>query len=299
MKVVQKFVFCFGLILFLSPLCNSQQKIRIVEKGLSFPNQPIEVVSKELDGKPLSDNKGVLGNQDWLKHLTLSVKNVSNKNIMSFDIDLLIKKQGNILMGIPIYFRTFFIPDYTDALTPSGEKKTGFLLPGEVVKVKVSDRIMQIYGKELVKHEVEDIDRVTIEIRGVYFDDHSRWMFGQESRPDPNNPEKRLRIDKPESKVLQRFSEWLEDLLPTDWTYSRNPFAFMFPAFGRNFFTSANAKFVLPASGPDCIWFVEDELTTPPVPHLPQLMVVRGTISTASLRTLITQCIPRTQVAEQ
>jgi len=195
---MKKTILCFGLILLLTSICNSQQKIRTVEEQVApFPNQQIEVLGKELNGKPFVDNKGVLGDKDWWKQLTLSVKNISNKNIMSFDIDLLIKKQGNIVMGIPIYFRTYFNPADTDALTLTGEKKTGFLLPGEVVKVKISDRVIRLYSKELVKYEVEDVDRVTIEIRGVYFDDHSRWMFGQESRPDPNNPGKRIRIDQP------------------------------------------------------------------------------------------------------
>jgi len=51
---------------------------------------------------------------------------------------------------------------------------------------------MLAFGKELIKYEVQDLERVTIDMRFVYFDDGTRWMFGQESWPDPNNPGKRI-----------------------------------------------------------------------------------------------------------
>jgi len=250
------------MILFLTLLGNSQQKIRTVEKGVSFPNQPIEIVGRELAGEPFIDDTRVLGDQDWLKHLTLSVKNVSNKNIMSFDIDILIKKEGKTLMGIPISFRTFFRPDDTSSSTPNGEKKLGFLLPGEVVKVRVLGHVMSLFGKELVKFELENIDRVTLDIRAVYFDDKSRWMFGQESRPDPHNPSKRIRIDKPQPRVSKRVSDWLEYLLPVDMNYSSFSFLFIIPAGGRNFFTLTSGSIPFPPPPPTCVWLINEELIT-------------------------------------
>jgi hypothetical protein len=110
-------------------------------------------------------------------------------------------------MGIPVQFRTYYDPDRVDnMMTVDGNKKTGFLLPGEVVKIKIGDRMMSAWGKSLVKHGVEDLDKVTIDMRAVYFDDHTDWMYGQESRPDPGNPGKRIRIDRsslPKASVIQ------------------------------------------------------------------------------------------------
>ncbi len=170
--------------------------------GKSHRNQPVEIVGKELGVKAFLDKETVLGDRDWLKNLTLSVKNISTKNILSFDIDLLVKKDGRILMGIPIHFRTFSNPDDTNSLTQSGEKKTGVLRPGGIVKVKVLEEAMRAWGETLKRHHVEDLDRVTLDLRTVYFDDQSRWMYGQESRPDPSNPEKRIRINEPEHKIV-------------------------------------------------------------------------------------------------
>lgn len=189
-----------SLFILSASLSNAQDKIRTVEKGRSYPNSPVEVVSRELGDKSFMDDTRVLGDKDWLKHLKLSIKNVSSKNIISFNIDLLIKKRGMVLMGIPIYFRTYTQLTPNNVLTPEGEKKIGVLRPGEVVKVSVTDHVIVAFGDELGKRGIEDIDSVTLDIQGVYFEDETRWMYGQESRPDPKNPGKRIRIDEPELK---------------------------------------------------------------------------------------------------
>lgn len=247
--------FAMGLLLLISVSFDySQEKIRIVEKGLSYPNQPIKVVSLELGNKAFINETEVLGDQTWLKQLRLGVKNVSDKNIMSFDIDLLIKKQGKITMGIPINFRTYTKANANNSFTPQGEMKLGVLRPGEVVIVKVVENVMLIFDNELKKHEVEDVERVTLDIRAVYFDNETRWLFGQESKSDPNNPEKRIPIDQLKPKLSQHF--WLDYFLPVEWNYS---FALFFPACSRNFF--ARMSYVVAAPPPpSCGWLVQSQV---------------------------------------
>lgn len=227
------------IFLLASSVSNAQGKIRVVEGwGTPYPNQPIEIVGKELNGKVFVDQQRVLGDQDWLNHLTLSVKNISTKSILSFDIDLLVKRQGKILMGIPIHFRTYTDPADTNSVTQDGDKKVGVLRPGEIVKVKVRDQAMLAWRETLRRHQVEDLDRVTLDIRAVYFEDQTRWMYGQESRPDPSNPNKRIPINEPEQKVSQQVSDWLEYLYLRDFGYS---FALIFPASSRIFFSTLPA----------------------------------------------------------
>ena len=158
----------------------AQEKIRTLDKGRSYQNSPIEVVGRALGDKPFIDDTRVSANKDWLKDLVLAVKNVSDKNILSFDIDLLVKKHGKILMGVPVTFRTYTVPSALNARAANGEIKIGVLRPGEVVKVRVADQAMSAFGNELLKSEIEDLDQVTIDIRFVYFDDNTRWVVGRE-----------------------------------------------------------------------------------------------------------------------
>lgn len=249
------FVFV-SFFLLTASLSNAQEKIRTVEKGQQYTNPPIEIVDRELGDKPFIDDTRVLGDKDWLKRLTLVVKNVSSKNIISFDIDLLVKKQGKILMGIPVDFRTYTAPSVDNALTLDGEKKIGVLGPGEIVKVKVTDRAMSVFGNELSKREIEDLDRVTIDFRFVYFDDNTRWVMGQEGPYDPN---KFRRSNKTEPPLRQRFGELMRYLYPSvsgcSPTFS---FAFIFPADSRFFLRLSNMA--SPPPPPACVWLVNSEL---------------------------------------
>ncbi|HEV7643591.1 MAG TPA: hypothetical protein VGO50_06550 [Pyrinomonadaceae bacterium] len=262
MKAMQKLTWCLGLILLLASLSSSQQKVRTLDQGPSYPNQPIEVVSRELGDKPFIDDTRVLGDQDWLKRIRLGIKNVSNKNILSFDIDLRIEKEGKTLtsFALPILFRTYNKPTANNALTPQGEKKLGLLRPGEVVKVNVSDQHLAAFSDLLKEYEAEDIERVRIDIRFVYFKDETRWAFGQESRPDPTDPGKRISSDQPAPDLGQRFSEWMNYLLPVAANRSGcRPLALILPTGSQFFFTYAVAR---PAAAPppSCVWFVESEL---------------------------------------
>lgn len=179
-------VYTFVVILLTVIHSSGQEKIRIVEGwGTPYPNQPIEIVGRELGERSFTKKNSVFGSPDWLKHLTLSVKNVSTKNILSFDIDILVKKDGKVLLGIPYIFAPYSDPADTNSMTEYGEKKIGVLRPEEVEKVKVRDQAMRAWRETLMRYQVDDVDRVALDLRAVHFDDQSRWMYGQESRPDP------------------------------------------------------------------------------------------------------------------
>ena len=190
-----------SLFLLASSFSDAQEKSRAVLKSQQYPNSPIEMVGWELGDKSFKYESRVFAGPDWLKRMKLLIKNVSNRNIKSFDIDLLVKQQGRVLMGIPIYFRTYkTVTDY-NALNTKGEKKIGSLQPGEILKIRVLDHVMKTFGDELRKRGLEDLDSVTLDLRSVFFDDGTRWMFGRESRPDPANPGKRIRPSLPSSKI--------------------------------------------------------------------------------------------------
>ena len=200
MKALQKSGLFLAMVLVLTAVCPAQPKIRILEKPDSYLNQPIEVVSRELDNQPFLDETRVMADRDWLKQLTLGIKNISGKNIMSFDIDIYIRKEASMPTGVsfPILFRTYTKPViHNQNRTPQGEVKLGVLQPGEVVKVRITDDHLSKFGDILKSYGVEDLTNAKLELRGVYFEDKSRWSFGQEVRPAQTDPAKQTVPDKP------------------------------------------------------------------------------------------------------
>ena len=176
----QAFLIVASVFLLAASLSSAQEKSRTVEKGHQYRDPPIEVISKELGNKHFLDDTRVLGTKDWLRDLVLVVKNISDNNIVSFQIDLLVRQNGKIQMGIPVHFRANnTVASEINARTLDGELKTGVIAPGEAVKIKVSDRVMNVFGEELLKRGIEDLEQVTLDFRLVYFDDHTRWVLGK------------------------------------------------------------------------------------------------------------------------
>lgn len=77
-RMFQKFLLMIPIVCVPVSIAVSQQKIRIVKDAV-HKTSPLVVVSRELGNKPFIDEYRVLGDHDWLKHLTLGVKNVSKK----------------------------------------------------------------------------------------------------------------------------------------------------------------------------------------------------------------------------
>ncbi len=80
----------------------AQQQNRIVKEADLNPDSPIMVISWKLGDKKFDKEKRIPGDPDWLRNLKFEVKNVSNKKIMYFYIDLAFPKQGQALGQIPI-----------------------------------------------------------------------------------------------------------------------------------------------------------------------------------------------------
>jgi hypothetical protein len=167
-------------------------------------NSPISIVSRALGGKTFDSKKSVLGGQDWLRQLTFDVKNVSNKNVIYFNIDLVVPKHGKMpgLVAFSIFFGNRMGPAL---LVPGDSDENDKLVrPGDVVKVKLSDEEISRWETELKSYEVEDVTFVTVDIRTVHFDDGTCWQLGNDLRQDPDNPRRWMPPDqfKPTTSLL-------------------------------------------------------------------------------------------------
>jgi len=182
MRFIFKLGQCLCVIVLLVVAGTSQSKPRLLVSPVLYQDQPIVIVGREVAGEPFKENEKIIADEDWLKQLVLEVKNVSSKNIKSFDIDLVIKDRGLPVLAFPINFRTYTKPNTSDALTTNGEAKVGVLQPGESVKVKITAHSFEVFTNELKKRNLENVERATIEFRFVYFDDGTNWAFGKQSR---------------------------------------------------------------------------------------------------------------------
>lgn len=187
---------------------SAQVKLRTIKEPPLHKDSPIVVVSRELGSKAFSKRNQVLGDQDWLKHLTLGVKNASNKNIVYFEINLLIPRQRQLPanISVAIFFGNGMAPAIATPEDP-------VLPPGDIVKVSVSENEITRWDKVLKKYDVEDFDYVTLDIRTVHFDDGTGWQLGIPLQQDPNQP-RTWRSLLTASKSIGSSSLWIAMLAP-------------------------------------------------------------------------------------
>ena len=154
--------------LLLVTFVGAQEKPRIIKDVPLHPNSPIHIVDRELNGNSFDAGRSVIGRKDWLKSVAFTVKNVSNKNIIYFNINLTIPRQGKMpgSSGMEIYFGS------RKALSDK------ILRPGEIVEVKIREDELSYWETELKKYEVEDLAYVMLDIRTVHFDDGTGWQLG-------------------------------------------------------------------------------------------------------------------------
>ncbi|OLE51949.1 MAG: hypothetical protein AUG51_20355 [Acidobacteria bacterium 13_1_20CM_3_53_8] len=179
-----------GVSLRASSSYSAQVQDRIVEHT-PFPHEPIQIVGASVSGKHFRLNERIDEDENWLKKLAITVKNVSPKTIifinMYYDFPET-KATGNI-MAFPItYGRN------PQAAINSGEAKR--LLPGEAADLTLTDE-QYAKLKEFLerRHPISTIKRASMRLTDVYFDDGTIWSNGSFYRIDPNNPHKLIPIE--------------------------------------------------------------------------------------------------------
>ena len=184
-----------------NPIGQSNKKTII--QRLSYFRYPVEV-SFELKGQPLRSTKAVLaeqrirteefeGDRDWLKDLTIKIKNTSGKTITYIYVNLyfpeVVKDDAvashQIHLGIDPN-RKFHNPELR-------------LAPNESLEIPLAERfkditsLVKIVGSGL---PVESVSKVEVEFHAALFDDETLFETGEMFRrnPDPNDPHKWIRI---------------------------------------------------------------------------------------------------------
>ncbi len=172
-------------------VADAQEKLRIIQEA-EQENSPVVVVSRHVGDKAFDrshrNRHGITAGNNWLNELSFDVKNVSHKNVIYFNIDLVVPKHGKMpgLIAFSIFFGNRMGPAI---LVPGDSNHNDKLVrPGKMVRVKLSDDEVSRWEKELKKYEVEDIEQVKMDIREVHFDDGTGWYLGIELRQDPLNP---------------------------------------------------------------------------------------------------------------
>jgi hypothetical protein len=190
-----------------TPGTTGQKQDRVLEKE-SWRNQPIKISKLKVKGKFIEAGKKFLEDDDWLRSLTISVKNISSKNIVFIEIEAVFQKlRDNNSAAEPAYVHRLAygrVPPPLGATPLSNQLK---IMPDETIDIILSeeDHSHIISSLEELGYPAST-KHVKLGIGSVIFDDETMWRGGHILRRDPNDPDT-WKPEQEEGRALKRKIE--------------------------------------------------------------------------------------------
>ena len=185
-----------ALTVFLLPVVAfAQQKDRVLKK-IERKNEPLKILKLKVKGKQVIFNqKFIVDEEDWFRNLTVSVKNVSDKTIVYFDLRLNFPPTGtaqrtssdHLLYG-------HYPPPPGETGTPHPDQPP--LQPGDIATVVLTD----YEGTRAFLNQTgqaQSIKEIQISIEDIIFVDGTMWNGGVLMKRDPNDPNSWIPIEGP------------------------------------------------------------------------------------------------------
>jgi hypothetical protein len=166
-----------------------QTRERILKKG-TFPDEPMKVISIKVKGKTIESHKRFVEEDDWLKSLTIKLKNVSNKPIIFFEISLRFPATEEDPDGPqPSYVRDLKYGREPLMDAPALPDQVKPVMPNETVDITLTEEDREAIELSLIQLGFSaDIKYVKMLLRTVIIDDDTMWRAGKILRRDPNEP---------------------------------------------------------------------------------------------------------------
>jgi hypothetical protein len=174
------------------------QEVRERELKPSFDSTliqiPVEVVSIKLRGEEVEPGKKIKAGDDWLRGVSFTLKNVSDKPIAYVAITLQFSEPEDA--AHPEHFVVYFLSyglDITSKVPSLSQKVPKAIEPGEMMDLVLSNEKYPIFLNVLAQAKMTpNVATAKYDIHSVAFENEPDivWRGGNLMRRDPNDPNK-------------------------------------------------------------------------------------------------------------
>lgn len=167
-------------------------------RKVKAPNEPVKITKLKVKGASRSFGQNFIDDDDWLRDLTLKIKNISNKPIVYLEISIDFPRpekqppdqsppfQSSLGYG---YYSVLNSPLPLDTPRP--------LMPNESAELKLTDANYDSLMATL-KHlnYPAVLKEIELTISTVIFNDDTGWRLGTPTRRDPNRPDRWINAER-------------------------------------------------------------------------------------------------------
>jgi hypothetical protein len=158
-----------------------QAKEKVIEAPRP-PDAPVQIDELKVSGKSIKVADKFEADESWLSHLSLKLKNKSSKTVVGIQMDLFFpetKATGN-MMAFPLKFGQ-------EPLAGSGSPPR--LTSGDTTEIALSqNEYAKLKNFIERRHSIGSINKVTVQVNTIYFEDGTIWSYGSWVRRDSANP---------------------------------------------------------------------------------------------------------------
>ena len=168
-----------------------QVKERTIKK-IHAPNEPVKISKLKLKGDVRSFGQKFDDEDDWLKGLTLHLKNTSDKPIVYMEIDLDFPRPEDQSSPDELPFVSPLRYGYSAVIhAPLPADAQRRLMPGEDVEIRLVDSEYESLTATLRQlNYPAGIKEVELSVSIVIFGDDTGWSLGTPTRRDPAKPDR-------------------------------------------------------------------------------------------------------------
>jgi hypothetical protein len=177
-----------AILLSLSIDADAQPKL--IKRNGWYRNAPIEVFDLKAKNRGVKFNEAFEADADWLKDVSLKIKNNSEKTIVCIYMLVIFRETA----PAPMTYPKFFGRPTNTSVKPGGRPLE--LKPGEVLTVSFADEFEGLKRAVEYRRPVDSVNVVDLEITRAYFEDGMMWDLGELYRPDPDNFGKWVLVEK-------------------------------------------------------------------------------------------------------
>lgn len=197
-------------------------------KKYKWRNEPVKISKLKIKGLPVGFGQKFNAEDDWVKGLTLRVKNTSDKPIVFVSFSIIffereVEGSGNLPLGMQVSYGRMppapGEPPVTDAPKP--------IFAGESVELvfTAEDYGLVQYAQKKFDYYPSKIKEVEVILSTIVFTDGKMWNSGGLMRRDPDDP-RRWHPEENPQPPLSDFHRWaapLHTALSNRWLSDREP----------------------------------------------------------------------------
>lgn len=171
----------------LVPLPDDKRKQVTVRFG--FEVSPISLTGFSIEGRNLSFDERFSAEGDWLAGLRVKVRNDSGRTIKSVSLGISFPETSRTgsEMGSNLHYGP-------NPITQAEAENQPRVAPGQSFEIGIGKYPGSLKKFLETRQSFDTISRMLLDISYIDFEDGTRWSGGQYTKPDPENPKRRIPI---------------------------------------------------------------------------------------------------------